>query len=398
MRLDDAPHMVSGGSVRSNDAGARPLRIVHCFRAPVGGLFRHVRDLAETQAKAGHRVGIIADSSTGGDKAEAAFEALKPFLALGLHRIPMRREISPSDIAAVWRLAREVRSLHPDVLHAHGAKGGAYARTIGTFLRATGTRVARIYTPHGGSLHFDPKSMKGRIVFASERMLAWMTDAFVFVSQFEADTYVAKVGKPRAPMTVALNGLRSEEFEPVIAAMDARDFLFIGEIRALKGPDLFIEALALMARQTGRGPTAVIVGDGPDKPNAMALVAERGLGAAITFRDAMPARQAFSLARAVVVPSRAESLPYIVLEAIAAGLPMVVTRVGGIPEIYGDASASLVQPDDAAALAAAMTRVTSDLPAAKTAAARLRESVRQRFSVAAMAATIEGAYREVAAR
>ena len=86
------------------------------------------------------------------------------------------------------------------------------------------------------------------------------------------------------------------------------------------------------------------------------------------------------------------------LEAIAAGLPMVVTRVGGIPEIYGDASASLVQPGDAAALAAAMTRVTSDLPAAKTAAARLRESVRQRFSVAAMAATIEGAYRMVAAR
>ena len=396
MRLDDAPDMVSGG-VRSNDARATPLRIVHCFRAPVGGLFRHVRDLAEAQAKAGHQVGIIADSSTGGDNAEAAFGALKPFLALGLHRAPMRREISPSDSAAVWRLAREVRSLHPDVLHAHGAKGGAYARTIGTFLRATGTRVARVYTPHGGSLHFDPRSMKGRIVFASERMLARITDAFVFVSQFEADTYMAKVGRPRAPMTVALNGLRPEEFEPVIAAPDARDFLFIGEIRALKGPDLFIEALALMARQTGRAPTAVMVGDGPDKAAAMTLVAERGFGAGITFRDAMPARQAFTLARAVVVPSRAESLPYIVLEAIAAGLPLVATRVGGIPEIYGNASASLAPPD-AAALAAVMTRVMADLETAQTSAARLRESVRKRFSVAAMAATIEGIYRLVAAR
>jgi glycosyltransferase involved in cell wall biosynthesis len=398
MRLDDAPHMVSGGNVRSNAAGATALRIVHCFRAPVGGLFRHVRDLAETQAKAGHQVGIIADASTGGEKAEAAFDALMPFLALGLHRVPMRREISPSDIAAVWRLAREVRSLHPDVLHAHGAKGGAYARTIGTFLRATGTRVARIYTPHGGSLHFDPKSMKGRIVFASERMLARMTDAFVFVSQFEADTYVAKVGRPRAPITVALNGLRPEEFEPVIAAADARDFLFIGEIRSLKGPDLFIEALGLIASHKGGSPTAVMVGDGPDKANAVAMVAERELEEAIIFRNAMPARQAFALARTVVVPSRAESLPYIVLEAIAAGLPMVVTRVGGIPEIYGDASARLVQPGDAAALAATMTGVMSDLPAAQIAAERLRESVRQRFSVAAMAATIEGAYRMVAAR
>jgi len=58
----------------------------------------------------------------------------------------------------VHRLLKEIRSLNPDVLHAHGAKGGAYARIIGTLLRASGSRVARIHTPHGGSLHYDPRS------------------------------------------------------------------------------------------------------------------------------------------------------------------------------------------------------------------------------------------------
>ena len=303
MGRDEARRTTSGAGIRAaTPSGARPLRIVHCFRAPVGGLFRHVRDLAGAQAAAGHSVGIIADASTGGDKAEAAFAALAPRLALGIHRLPMRRDIAPSDIAAAFRLTGEVRKLNPDVLHAHGAKGGAYARTIGTFLRATGHRVARIYTPHGGSLHFDARSLKGRIYFAAERAFARMTDAFVFVCHYEADAFAAKVGTARRPTTVAYNGLRPEEFTPVEPWAGARDFLFIGEMRDLKGPDTLIEALALMRDSEGRGPTAVMVGDGPDKARYIAMVAERGLDSDVVFQDAMPARDAFALARTVVLP------------------------------------------------------------------------------------------------
>ena len=110
----------------------RPLTIVHCFRAPVGGVFRHVRDLVEEQAKAGHAVGIICDSTTGGAYEEELFAGVAPSLALGVRRFPMRRQIAPSDIAATYRAMRQVRSLDPDILHAHGAKGGVYARVIGT--------------------------------------------------------------------------------------------------------------------------------------------------------------------------------------------------------------------------------------------------------------------------
>ncbi len=71
---------------------------------------------------------------------------------------------------------------------------------------------------------------------------------------------------------------------------------------------------------------------------------------------AMPARQAQTLGRIMVVPSRAESLPYVVLEAAAAGMPMITTQVGGIPEIYGPLTDTLVPPEDAGALAKAIAR------------------------------------------
>ena len=116
---------------------------------------------------------------------------------------------------------------------------------------------------------------------------------------------------------------------------------------------MLIDAIATLARN-GHPVTATIVGEGPDRAAFEAAVTQRGLGDAVTFVGAMPARAAFALGRLLVVPSRAESLPYIVLEAAAAGLPMVATRVGGIPEIFGADAGELVPPADAAALARAI--------------------------------------------
>jgi len=162
-----------------------PLKILHCFRSPVGGIFRHVRDLAKAQNAAGHRVGILCDSTTGGEHEERLFDAIRGDLALGLTRIPMDRAIGPSDMMALWRAWREIGRLAPDILHSHGAKGGAYARAIGTLLRIGGHKVARLYCPHGGSIHYDAGSLGGRLYFRLERALEAMTDRLIFVSRYE---------------------------------------------------------------------------------------------------------------------------------------------------------------------------------------------------------------------
>jgi glycosyltransferase involved in cell wall biosynthesis len=388
---------MSAGAADSPAGGGadRPLRIVHCFRSPVGGLFRHVADLTREQARNGHSVGIVCDSSTGGDYEERLFEGLMPSLALGLKRFPMRRQVSPSDLAATFRLMREIRSLNPDVLHAHGAKGGAYARTIGALLRVSGTRVARIYTPHGGSLHYDPHALGGRIYFTTERLLESMTEALIFVSGYEANAYRLKVGPPGPPVTLARNGLRPEEFEPVTPDADAVDFLCIGMLRDLKGTDVFIDALAEIGRREGTPPRAMIVGDGPDKAKYQEAVHALGLDGTTQFHDPMPARAAFAKAHVVVVPSRAESMPYIVLETIGAGVPLIATHVGGIPEIYGPHSDQLVAPSDVGALADAMLNAAKNPEATRARADTLRTYVQPLFSIEAMARSIAGAYRQV---
>ena len=172
----------------------------------------------------------------------------------------------------------------------------------------------------------------------------------------------ARSASPTVPSRLVYNGLREAEFETVPAAPDAADFLYIGMMRDLKGPDLFIDALAQVEMRLGRKVTAVMVGDGEDLPRYEAQVKRLGLDDRVRFLKPMPARQAFALAGIVVVPSRAEAMPYIVLEALAAGKPMIATAVGGIPEIFGAGSPALVRPD-AGELAERMADALAD-PAA----------------------------------
>ncbi|MCP4184901.1 MAG: glycosyltransferase family 4 protein [Hyphomicrobiales bacterium] len=367
------------------------LRIVHCFRSPVGGIFRHVRDLVESQNANGHDVGILCDSTTGGAHEEKLFEVLRPSLNLGLHRIPMRRAITPGDLLVLYKAYQKLKKLNPDILHAHGSKGGAYARIIGAFMRRSSNRPARLYCPHGGSIHYDSASLKGKLFFFLERSLEFITDRLIFVSKYERDGYAGKVGVPRCPTSLVYNGLQDDEFDAVGEHVDAADFLYIGMMRDLKGPDLFIDAFAALANKTNKMLTAHMVGDGPDKEKYVRQVADLNLSEAITFHDAMPARTAFAMARTVIVPSRAESMPYIVLEAIAAQKPIIASRVGGIPEIFAEEPDLLVEPDNAKALETAMANSLDDPKLINLARARAK-TLKNRFSVEVMARDVEAAY------
>ena len=367
------------------------IKIIHCFRSPVGGIFRHVRDLVGIQHARGHEVGIICDSTTGGEYEEKLFDELRPSLSLGLHRIPMRRAITPGDAITLYRTYKTMRDITPDVLHSHGSKGGAYARVIGTALRKSGNKVARLYCPHGGSIHYDAGSLRGKLFFILERGLERMTDRLIFVSKYELEGYSEKIGVPRCPSSLVYNGLQEDEFIPVQTPKGAADFLYIGMMRDLKGPDLFLNALGLLAKNSNREFSAHMVGDGPDKEKYIEQVQKLGLSDCVKFHDAMPARKAFAMAHTVVVPSRAESMPYIVLEAIAAHKPIIATNVGGIPEIFEGEESSLVLPDNAQALFSSM-RANLAANNLEDIAQLRASSLKLRFSVPVMADSVEMAY------
>ncbi len=366
------------------------LRIVHCFRSPVGGLFRHVRDLVDAQVANGHQVGIVCDSSTGGEYEDRLFDAVTPKLALGLARVEMQRHIGFGDAVAAWRTFQALKALKPDVLHGHGAKGGVYARLFGTFMRGPQGKTARLYSAHGGSLHYDTNLMAGKIFFATERLLERLTDRIMFVADYERSTYQSKIGTIKAPFEIFYNGLQVAEFEPVINVPETADFLYIGMMRDLKGPDIFLDALAGAEQQTGRKLTAVMVGAGDDLPKYISQAQRLGFNNRVTFHNPMPARKAFALARIVVVPSRAEAMPYIVLETLAAGKPVIATNVGGIPEIFGKDDSGIREPN-VDAIQTAMVGALSDEKAWLDLMPKL-ETLKARFGADVMAARIERAY------
>jgi glycosyltransferase involved in cell wall biosynthesis len=364
------------------------LNIMHVLRAPVGGLFRHVLDLTHEQVARGHHVGIVADSRTGGEHADEVLHALAPSLTLGLSRVPMWRHGNPADLWAFSHVMHRVAEAKADVVHGHGAKGGAYARL------SFGRRQAvRAYTPHGGSLLFGHDTLTGQFYLAAERQLMLRGDLFLFESAYSEEVSRRKIGNPKGLVRVVHNGVSSSEFAPILVRNTASDLVFLGELRPVKGVDVLIDAIAILHRE-GRVVTATLVGSGPERGALEAQVQRLGLAAAICFKPAMPAREALSLGRLMVVPSRSESLPYVVLETAAAGKPLIATRVGGVPEIYGPLADRLVPPRDAAALARSIAETLDDPRTAANTAAKLRERVAASFSVQSMVDGVLAGYRD----
>jgi glycosyltransferase involved in cell wall biosynthesis len=157
--------------------------------------------------------------------------------------------------------------------------------------------------------------------------------------------------------------------------------------------DVLLEAIALL-RRNGRAVSATLVGDGQERDTFKAQASSLGLGSLVRFRPAMPARQAQTLGHVMVVPSRMESLPYVVLETAAAGKPLIATRVGGIAEIFGPLAPELVPADDAPALAAAILGILDAPDTAAEKARTLRERVAALFSLKAMTDGVLAAYGE----
>jgi glycosyltransferase involved in cell wall biosynthesis len=370
------------------------LRILQVMRAPVGGLFRHVADLTRALAANGHAVGLVADSLANDAQTEGKLAELLPHASLGIHRFAMPRVLGGGDLRTPFAVRRLARRLNIDVMHGHGAKGGFYARLA---LLGGGNAVA-LYTPHGGVLHFSKASASGRLFHRLERALMARTGAIIFESAYAQATYSALVGEPTCPAEVIHNGLAPEEFVPVPPAAEAADFVFVGELRDLKGIHVLADALAGVKRADGKPATLVMAGDGPSRAELKEQVARLGLSKRVTMLGAQPARPTFARGRVAVVPSLAESLPYVVLEAAAARLPVISTRVGGIPEIFGPTAASLVPPGDAAALGAAMQQAIDDPAAAQAEMAERLAHIESRFSLATMTDGIEALYRAVLAR
>jgi glycosyltransferase involved in cell wall biosynthesis len=365
------------------------MKILHVFRTPVGGLFRHVRDLARGQSALGHEVGVICDSATGGSAAVDLLQSAAPYCSLGIERIKISRLPGIGDFSAASTTKVYARKLGVDIIHGHGAKGGLYGR-----LAARSLRIPSVYTPHGGSLHYRWLGFPGAAFLGTEWALARIGSGMIFVCEFERENFAKKIGIGSKPNAVVHNGLWPKEFTPVKASKDASDVLFLGDMRYLKGVDVLLKALAIVARK--RSITACLAGDGPNLAEFKGLAEKLGLGSSVQFPGRLPTARALKRGRLLVMPSHAESFPYVVLEAAAARIPIIASAVGGIPEIL---PANSLCPDGNPEALARHIEMALAIPRAIAKDANMvAEAVKTSFSAAIMTRDICDFYQQLLQR
>jgi glycosyltransferase involved in cell wall biosynthesis len=346
-----------------------------------GGGQAQVVELCRFLAGRGHRQ-LVACPSDG---------MLSPALAglgIPLHDLRVRNDI---DLRAAWRLRRLLRARIFDIVHFHTARAHALAPWLPhRNSRFVASRLMD-YPPH-----FRP-----RVRYLYNRCV----DGVIAISQAIADVLIGAGVDPEQLRVIHL-GIDCGRFAPDAARREqvrrawgaAEDVvLFTAAVLvARKGHDVLLDALAPLLR-AGLPLRWVICGEGPLRAQLAAQVAARGLTERVTFTGfSTEVHHLLSGADVFVLPSRHEGLGIAVMEAMAAGLPAVASRVGGLPEIIVDGETGLlVPPGDAAALAAAIERLARAPAWARALGERGRVRAHSLFSSAAMAAAVERYYYEL---
>ncbi|GAA3458172.1 glycosyltransferase [Saccharothrix longispora] len=353
------------------------MRVVHVSQPVTAGVAAVVLELAVAQCSAGWAVAVVCPPGPLADRARAAGVDVREWRAV--------RGPGPSAVAEWVRLRALLRRLDPDVVHLHSSKAGLVGRLV---LRG---RRPTLFQPHLWSFQ-TATGLVGRLSLAWERWAARWTHQLVCVSDDELRTgRDAGVG---GPAEVVCNGVDTERLHPAdrgaarlrLGLPEAPTAVCVGRLAPLKGQDQLLAAWPAV-RAAVPGARLVLVGDGPMGRRWRSGCADpsvRWWGHADAVADF------YAAADVVVVPSRAEGMALVPLEAMACGRSVVAFDVSGVRQGVGDAGAVL-PAGDVPALAAAVARRLADPALARREGALGRRRVELLFDrrqVAEQVATV----------
>jgi glycosyltransferase involved in cell wall biosynthesis len=355
----------------------RILHVVTLFER--GGAQSVVLELSRAQAAAGHEVAVMA----------AAGGAAWSDLPLGVAAMPsrsLRREIAPApDFAALLEIRRALRRFDPDVLHLHSSKAGVLGR-----LASPRARGRILYTVHG----FDTILKAHRIFLPLERALSRSCARVVAVSRYDLESLRgAGIAHPELVYNGVFDFLRepphpSAEARGAMEAARRGGGIVVAAIARMAAPKRF-DLFAAAARELrGEGFSFFWIGNqadppGPLPPNLACL------------GDLPDARLLLRCADATCMLSDYEGLPMAAIESLCAGVPVVASAVGGIPEIVDPSCGALVPRGESPA--AALREMARDRAALREKGMAARRKYEELFSAGAMAAAYDRIYRDIAA-
>ena len=350
-----------------------------------GGISRHVLGLLSRLDRAAYRPLLVCDpeSRLYQDARQLGIEAAGLSIPGGVR--PLRALQS-----AGW-MADLLRRSGASLVHAHGFSAGVVSALA---RRRSRLPVKLVCTIH----NLAPAGTSARM---GEALVIGSANLIIFVSESLRSGYRLN-GSARSKAMVIPNGLDLEEFRQLGRA-EARRVLgladqpvagMVGRLAPQKGVLELVRAASLASR-VRPGLTFLVIGEGPLMKPAVELGRELGLGDAIRFlgrrERAGELMLAFDL---VVIPSLSEGSSLVAMEAMAAGRPIIASRVGGLAEVVGEAGV-LVPPGDPEALAEAICQLLSDPGRGRVLAQAGRRRVEQCFDLRSMVERTEQAYREL---
>ncbi len=313
------------------------------------------------------------------------------------------RRISPlNDIRALYDLVRIIKTEKPDVVHTHTSKAGILGRVAAKIARVS----TIVHTPHGHVFfgHFGP--VLSKIFLWIERLFAPVTDRVVALTAGESKDYVDLKLYPREKIAKIHSGVDVEKFKQVpVGAVEKKRSLglnqdglvvgFIGWLLPIKGPIHLLKAMEDVW-QNHDDAALVFIGKGDLDVDLRAEAMKMSANGRVNFLgwrsdidEIMPLFDIF------VLPSLNEGMGRVLVEAMAAGKPIVASNVGGIPDLVQHGyNGLLVPPGDEKALAAAIRQLIDDPDKAKVMGQRGRELCHQ-FSVESMVEKIDALYTEL---
>lgn len=386
---------------------ARPIRVLRVIaRLNVGGPALHVTYLSEGLGGRGYETTLVAGDVARG---EESMERVAAAAGVEVVRLPgLSRELSPvRDLVAAWRLARIIRRVKPDVVHTHTAKAGAVGRIAA--LAAGRPRPVVVHTFHGHVLRGYFGSAGSLVFRAIETALARVTDRLVAVSPEVRDELVRLGVAPASKFSVIRLGI---ELEPRVAFDGDVDEVrrrigipsgkyvvgWFGRMTTVKRTDDLLTMLAGL-RERGIDALLLLVGDGDDRASLEQRAHDLGLARSCLFlgyqEDVAPW---YAICDAVVLTSANEGTPVTIIEALAAGRPVVATRVGGLPDVVDEGETGLlVRPGDTHAMAERLELLARDPELARRMGEEGRRRALSRYAVSRLVDDVDALYRALLA-
>lgn len=350
------------------------MRVLHVSEVEIGGVMTHLRHILPRLQFGGVENALIlpavADS--------AAEDAVERFRSSGtpVFRVRMSRSHGPVDTRAMLGIRRVVDEFGAELLHTHSTFAGLWGR-LG--IAAGRRQVGAVHSPHAFAVDRYSDCLRRGAIVAAERALACRTDAYALVSGGEAEVGRRVYRLPEHKLVVIPNGLPDEFAATLLSRAEARRrleipahetaLLFAGRLEVQKGPDLLVRAMPYLSRM----PLVVFADTGSMEEQLKAELDRQGCARRCRFAGGIPnlheCLQAFD---AVLAPSRWEGLPYIVLEALSADVPVIASDIPGMhPDEPLARRMTFVPPENPDRLAEAINEIIAGAdPASPSPSAR----------------------------